>query len=176
MKHIFAETAICGRIAYAVTALEMYLAEYGESMDEWQMVLAALWSFSNETDMDSYSDRIIEFLPECILESNHYDNDWEYVSKEQFLQLHVLYSNCIHLADIQFIMKQIAEMVGVHLYSAIVPPARESLNILENRLLPFLKSKLRHLPEPDAFRIFSIHRDHGWDAQHTRAEIFPSYK
>lgn len=174
MKRIFAEISICGRIAYAITALERFLAEYGESMDDWQIVLSALWSFSDETDMDSYSDRIIEFLPECILESDHYDNDWEYVSEEEFSWLYSLYTNCTHLADIQFIMKQIAEIVGVHLYSRIIPPAQESLDILEKRLLPFLKSKLSHLPEPDAFRIFSIHRDHGWDAQHTRTELYPS--
>ncbi len=147
------------------------MKETEENLNSWKTVLEVLWSFSDEEFIDTYCYRLVEFLPECILESDTYDDDWEYVTPELFTELYTLYSSCKCIADIQYIMNLIQDMVGVHLYSKVYPPATESLRILEQQLLPFLQAHVKQLPEIEAFRIFSIHKDQCWDRYHKKEEI-----
>lgn len=59
-------------------------------------------------------------------------------------------------------MDWLREMLSVHLYTANIPPAQESLNIMNDKVYPFLKEKLKNIPSIEPFKIYSIKEEKCW--------------
>lgn len=161
---MFKEISIIGRTAYGIYALEEYLKEAGENLAEWDVFLKKLWSFPEFEYVDDYSYMFIECIPHCILEFEDFSSggEWEYFTEDEFKVLQRLYKNSKNIDVIEQVMDWLREMLSVHLYTANIPPAQESLNIMNDKVYPFLKEKLKNIPSIEPFKIYSIKEEKCW--------------
>ena len=173
MKSEFTEISLFGRAAYIFCCLEEYLKEQGELKEKWNILLDFLWTFK-EKELDEYDYELVEHLPECVLEFENYDSpaEWEYLSEEKFHALYKLYQSCPFLDDIKYFLNCAeSKIIGYNIYSGVQPPEWYSLEMMEKEFLPFIRKKLKFIPEVSNFSVFSISQRDCWNLHHSKEEI-----
>ena len=123
--------SIKARVSFGICCLEKTLIHYGCTLEKWRWVLEKLWEYTSIEYLDDWYYEIAELLPDSLLEVNTYrSEEFEYVTKDQFLFLSNLYraeSN----QTINQIFRLVFEMGTIDLYSKLENFAPNSLNCLE---------------------------------------------
>lgn len=172
MKKIFEDISILGRVAYALYGLEIYIKEQGEDFSEWENIFHKFWSFSEMEYIDDYMYKFVEYIPETVLEFDHYiKDDFEYMTEDEFYCVYKLYENCKCIDGVKFILECIEDILAYHMYSGNLPPAGYSLNIVSEKIYPFFQNKLRKKPEIELFKIYSIYEENCWGEMHSKESV-----
>lgn len=169
---MFEKISIIGRVAYAICSLEEYLNEQKYNIEEWELLLEKLWSFSKMNYIDEYCYKVIECIPYCVLDDNATIDDLEYITESEFLYLYKLYKSCSNIDIIDIIISSINDMISSHLYTTNEPPAKYSLEIIEKELYPVLQKHLKYMLPIKQFEIYSINDNSCWGKMHSRNILY----
>jgi hypothetical protein len=156
-KHI----SFGGRVAYGISCFENALIALKYDVNDWKMILSYLWDFTSIRYLDDWSDIVVEFIPENLLEFPTYEEEpFERLSKEEYLYFRNLYQNIDE--SINILLRGIFELgSSSHAYTEIVGYGESSLKSLE-RIINFMINKKFPLPNIDPFLNFSIEENRGW--------------
>lgn len=77
---MFEDISIWGRIAFGICCLENYILEHEYPKVKWKVVFEQLWSFPEIEYYDEWCYKLVEYLPECIMEFNEYNSDSDWVT------------------------------------------------------------------------------------------------
>lgn len=170
-KRLFEKISIIGRVAYSSYCLELFLKQENYNLEKWELLMDALWSFSDMEAVDDYAYKIIECTPETVLDERENFKTFDYFTEEELLFLKELYQSCSDVDVVNYIMEEINEILAFNLYTSSLPPERFSLDIMEKNLYPYMQSKIKNMPQLEPFELYSIKDCECWGIFHSRNEI-----
>lgn len=157
---ILKTVSLMGRVSYGICCFENTLFHLGYRVQDWKIVLEALWSFTSIEYLDDWNGIISEMIPENLLEFRSYEeHDFEYLDEDTFQYLYQLYQNIDEQID--DVMSAVYDIGASHPYSVIVGYGQESFYEL-TKLIDYMTKKQIPLPDIDAFRRFRIEENKGW--------------
>lgn len=156
----FKKISLNGRVAYGIRCFENALLFLKYNVSDWEMVLGKLWQFTSADNLEVWSDKVVEVIPENLLEFKIYeDHDFEYLNESEFIYLYALYQNIDKKID--YLIRQIYYLGASHSYSVIIEYGQRSLDEL-NILLKYMTNNNIPLPDIEPFKKFSIKENEGW--------------
>ncbi len=115
---VFKKISGYGRISYSICCLEKVLLHYKYPTTKWKWILEKLWQHSTVSYFDEWCYEIAEYLPDLLLDDPIYsDEEYEYISEQQFNILLETYSDLNHVVIRVF--RLIYELATADLYSKI---------------------------------------------------------
>ena len=158
---MFRNISIMGRVIYIIYALECYLKER-EDIERWKILLETLWSFPDYVQcIDDYAYKVIECTPECVLDEREDFKTFEYFNEAALYELKKLYKESACTENINYLMRQINEILASNLYTTVKPPESFSLEII-NDTYQYIESILKNIPSTKPFEIYSIYDEQCW--------------
>lgn len=154
-KHI----SFRGRVAYGISCFEHALISLNYNSDDWKIVLRYLWEFTSSDNLEDCNSATAELIPENLMETKTYDEDFERISEEEFLHLYKLYKNIDK--SIHILLRDIHELGVSHAYSSISGYGERSLESLEIIICHMLDNNFS-LPDIEPFAKFTIEENGGW--------------
>lgn len=154
----FTHISIKGRMAFAICCFEKALIHFNCRENDWSLVLENMWAYTILDCFDDWRDSMTESLPECIF-NDKYDDDYEYLSEEQFNRLHKLYTDTN-----EYILKLIELIYRAgccNCYSRLENYGQTSLDMIEE-IIDFMVSNQMPLPEMKRFKPLSYKEEGGW--------------
>ena len=162
MRKYFRNISIMGRVIYIIYSLECYL-RINDDLQKWHILFDALWSYPQyEHAIDDYAYKVIECMPECVLDEREDFTDFEYFNEAQLDELKELYLHSPHTEVIENLMKQINEILSYNLYTTVYPPENYSLNVISTTYHYIKKLLNENTPALDDFKIYSIYENDCW--------------
>ncbi|MDR9856627.1 hypothetical protein RJP21_23775 [Paenibacillus sp. VCA1] len=156
----FKNISFRGRVAYGISCFENALIALKYDLNDWKFILNYLWDFTSIQYLDDWNDIVVELIPENLLEFKTYEEEeFERLSKEEFIYLYNLYQNVDKSIDI--LIRNIYELGISHAYTVIEGYGESSLKSLD-RIIKFMIENKFPLPSLDPFLSFSIEENRGW--------------
>lgn len=159
---MFKNISIMGRVIYIIYVIELYVKEKDNNAD-WSILLEALWSFTEyEECIDDYAYMVVECRPDVVLDEREDFQTFEYFNAEELCKLKKLYmkSSCTEIVD--YLMRQINEILGHNLYTSVKPPESFSLKIMEKTYSYIENLMGENVPIIKPFEIYSIYDWQCW--------------
>lgn len=158
----FENISIIGRIAYIIASLERFL-EINDDKSKWKPLFEALWSFPQYNGrIDDYAYKVIECMPETILDERDDFSTFEYFTEEELNYFKKIYADSKYTSVIESLLQQVNEILSYNLYTTIKPPEEYSLKII-NDTYSYIKELLReHTPSIDDYKKYSIFDNSCW--------------
>lgn len=159
-KDDFKNISLSGRVAFGINCFENLLFSLKYNVNDWRLVLECLWEFTSIQYLDEWSGKVVEIIPDHLLEFKTYEeHDFEYLDERNFKYLYNLYQNIDEKID--FVITAIYNIGTSHAYSIIVKYGQRSLDELEI-LLNYMTKNDIPLPDIKPFEKFSIEENKGW--------------
>lgn len=153
--------SVRARVSFGICCLEKALIHYGCTLEKWRFVVEKLWRYTNIKYLDDWYYEIAEWLPDSLLEDNIYHaEEFEYVTKEQFLFLSNLYKTESN-QTINKIFRLVFETGTIDLYSKLENFAPNSLNSLE-KIESIMKQNNIEMPPITSQANHSFNENNGW--------------
>ncbi|MET4105917.1 hypothetical protein [Hymenobacter sp. UYP22] len=151
--------SITGRMAYCISCLESALASEQLHGPELENLLAHLWEFTSSTDLGDWEERIMDFLPEVILDSSQ--KQPAFLTVEAAKQLKKIYS--VLSPSLLQCIDDIIEVGRGNLYAGTVGHSQNTLAPTMS-VVRYMVAKGYALPAIDKFlrSPFSEQDSHGW--------------
>ena len=144
-KDDFYNISVFGRVAYAIMCFERYVTSKYPNTD-FRAAAEIMWSIvdgSNYLDESSY--RYIEIVPECLFESDSYNNsDFEYLTQSEYDN----FSDMLNRNDksLNTLMQSIYDIAMSYAYTVVEQGAPITIPIL-NRIDAILSKDGIDLPD-----------------------------
>lgn len=156
----FSNISLRGRVAYAISCLENMISALEYDINDWEIVLNYLWTFTDIRYLDDWNEIIVEVIPENLLEFETYEEQkFAHLSKEEYLYLRKLYKSCD--LSIHILIREIFELGISHAYSVIEGHGKNSLKCMEQIIL-FMEKNQFPLPDVRLFLMYSFEENRGW--------------
>ena len=161
-KKDFNNISIRGRVAFGIICFEKYVtAKYPNA--EFAPVCELMWSIVSDKDyIDVSAERYMEIIPEYLYEFDAYeDAGFEFMSAVEFNAMRKL----IPPDDdtLNLIMRRIYDIAMEHAYAAIMPPAKESIDMLFE-IIQSLETQGIEVPDIEMVTSFTFTESGGWGA------------
>jgi len=148
-----------GRVAYGISCFENALISLKHNSDDWKIVLRYLWEFTSSNNLEDCNSATAELIPENLMETKTYDEDFERISEDEYLCLYNLYQNIDE--SINILLRDIHELGVSHAYTNISGYGERSMDALETLISHMLNNDFP-LPDIEPFLKSSIEEDDGW--------------
>jgi hypothetical protein len=164
-RAVFINVSIRGRVAFGICCLENALTQLGYPLTEWQLVLAQLWKYTEQSMLDDWHEVTAEYVPEAVLEELPFDKKGnEYVSQELNAALGMLYRGVPRF--IHELIDEIFWAGTIELYGALVNGGEQSL-LHTLAMVKLMKDNTIPLPGYPAYTVF-LELSGGWGKPFTR--------
>ncbi|GIO86768.1 hypothetical protein J25TS5_37000 [Paenibacillus faecis] len=155
----FRDISFRGRVAYGISCFEYALISLKYVSDDWKIVLRYLWEFTSSNNLEDCNLATAELIPENLMETTIYDEDFERISEEEFLRLYKLYRNIDK--SIHILLRDLHELGVSHAYSSISGYGERSLESLRILICHMVEYNFP-LPNIEPFTGSSIAENRGW--------------
>ncbi|AHN24324.1 hypothetical protein FC752_09795 [Lysinibacillus varians] len=155
----FKQISFRGRVAYGVSCFENALISLKYVSEDWKIVLRYLWEFTNSSNLEDCHSATAELIPENLMETKIYDEDFERISEDEYLCLYRLYQNIDE--TIHILLRDIHELGISHTYTNISGYGERSVDSLQTLICHMLDYNYP-LPSIEPFFKSSILEDDGW--------------
>lgn len=158
----FEHISIIGRIAYIIASLECFL-KINDDKNKWKPLFEVLWSFSQYHDrIDDYAYKVIECMPETILDEREDFSDFEYFTEEELNYFKKIYKASQYTSVIEYLLQKVNEILSHNLYTIVKPPEKYSLKIISDTYSYIKKLLGEQTPLIDDYKKYSIFDNSGW--------------
>lgn len=159
ITNVLKSISIRGRIVYAIMCAEKYISTKYPS-NAWKLVFKPFWEICESETWDEWSDKVLEYIPEILLEFDNYESsDFEYLPKSEYEQIKKLYKNTDK--NVNTILYNIRRIELAYSYSSISGIGKESLDIIEEIVKILEKEKIK-LPDPQQVAFSKFTEKNGW--------------
>ncbi|MES2776855.1 MAG: hypothetical protein V4722_21945 [Bacteroidota bacterium] len=165
----FRNVSIRGRMAFGIICFENALKHFDYDVEDWQMILRELWSFTEIEYIDEWLYSFAEYKASSILEDLSFsEKGFEKLTRSEYGILKKLYFNSDNL--IQELTDLLFWLGTVEMYGQIVDNSPKTLEELQ-KIMNVMATNGIQLPQGSLFLKFSFTED-GWGKGFTREEVF----
>lgn len=148
-----------GRIVYAIMCAEKYASTKFPS-NAWKLVFKPFWEICESETWDEWSDKVLEYIPEILLEFDSYESsDFDYLPKSEYEQIRKLFKTTNK--NVNTILYNIRKIELAYSYSSISGIGKESLDIIEE-IVKILEKEKIELPDPQRVAFSKFSEKNGW--------------
>lgn len=151
--------SILGRACYTIMCTEEYLTAIAPKKD-WTPLCEIMWSIAGDELWDGWLGKMIEIIPENMLEFNSYtESEFEYLSEEEYATLKSLYTGMPE--GLNTLIDCVFESVNVYAYGSIPGFGQDSLDVVDEAA-GVLEEAGVSLPDAEAVAFSSFGQKSGW--------------
>ena len=166
------ETSTRGKIAYGAACFESAIDFLKIDREKWDFMIEELWSFCYLHMVALWVERMIELLPECVLDEGAFKlKGYQYFTEEEHDALNILYKGANPV-----ILDMIVIIYDIGLTNLNTAINTERLKMLPmpdvEALIDLMTSNNIPLPDSRLFEQFPITENHGWGREFTRTHVF----
>ena len=152
-------TSILGRACYTIMCIEEYLMTLAPEKD-WTPLCEIMWSIAGDELWDGWLGKMVEIIPENMLEFNSYaESDFECLSEEEYVALKSLYAGMPE--GLNTLIDCVFESVNVYAYGSILGCGQDSLDVVDEAA-SVLEEAGVSLPDAEAVAFSSFEQKSGW--------------
>ena len=151
--------SILGRACYVIMCTEEYLIALAPEKD-WTPLCKIMWSITGDELWDAWLGKMVEIIPENMLEFNSYaESGFEHLSEEEYVALRSLYAGMPE--GLNALIDCVFESVNVYAYGSIPGFGQDSLDVV-GEAAGVLEEAGVSLPDAEAVAFSSFGQKSGW--------------